>query len=61
MIKKCPNCKQFSGLKEAIYGMPRFVPGESKYYLAGCTYAGQKFVCINSKWGIEGEEDSYTS
>jgi len=45
------------GIREAIYGIPiEFPVNEEKYFLAGCTASGGKYVCINCDWGIEKDE-----
>jgi len=48
----CPNCHDTEGVREAIYGMPSFEPDDSKYFVAGCTTVGPKYVCIDCRWGI---------
>jgi len=57
MSRKCPNCDSSTGIREAIYGIPiEFPVNKEKYFLAGCTASGGKYVCINCDWGIEKDE-----
>jgi hypothetical protein len=51
MNRKCKECGSDKGLREAIYGMPAFPLNEDKYYIAGCTTQGPKFICIICGWG----------
>ncbi len=58
MVKKCPKCESSVGIREAIYGFPAEFPlNEGKYFYAGCTASGGKYVCVLCQWGIEGEDD----
>ena len=57
MRKKCPNCASAVGLREALYGYPIFPVDEEKYFIAGCTASGGKYVCVLCRWGIEGEDE----
>jgi hypothetical protein len=56
MVKICPNCQSTDGIREATYGMPAFEPDKQRYFAAGCTSRGQKYVCVICKWGIENDE-----
>jgi hypothetical protein len=56
MKKDCPNCEKSLGIREGIYGMPSFEPDENKYFIAGCTSNGPRYVCIDCRWGIADEE-----
>ena len=53
MIRKCKECGSDKGVREAIYGMPAFPLDEDKYYIAGCTTVGPKFVCVACGYGLE--------
>jgi hypothetical protein len=44
-------------LREAIYGMPIFPVDESKFYIAGCTAQGSKYVCVDCKFGLSPDTD----
>ena len=57
MKKKCPNCASTVGLREALYGYPIFPVDEEKYFIAGCTASGGKYVCVSCRWGKEGEDE----
>jgi len=50
---KCPTCDSDAGIREAIYGLPRYPLDESKYFIAGCTTDGPEFVCVVCGWGQE--------
>ena len=39
------------GLREAIYGMPELPLDEGKYFIAGCTTEGPKYICVSCGWG----------
>ena len=52
MPRKCPKCGSTQGIREAIYGIPVEWPvNEEKYFIAGCTANGGKYVCIICDWG----------
>jgi len=34
----CPNCLSEDGIREAIYGLPEYPLGDSKYFVAGCDF-----------------------
>ena len=53
MNRKCKECSSDKGVREAIYGMPAFPIDENKYFIAGCTTHGPKFVCVDCGFGIE--------
>ena len=56
MRKKCPNCASAVGLREALYGYPIFPLDKGKYFIAGCTASGAKYVCVSCNWGIPEDE-----
>ena len=59
MLKSCPKCHSKNGIREAIYGEPAYeFSDESKFYIAGCTTDGPKFVCVECKWGIQDDDNS---
>jgi len=53
MKRKCKECGSIEGIREAIYGMPAFPLDEDKYYIAGCTTVGPKFVCVLCGAGLK--------
>ena len=51
MKRKCKGCGSSDGVREAIYGMPAYPLDEEKYFIAGCTKDGPKYICIICDWG----------
>jgi len=60
-MKKCPNCKSASGLREIIYGLPAEPINEEKLIIGGCCISENNPTIACKYCGWEGEFTNYLS